>query len=236
MSEQLVVLARGESESHSAYAYRVLRDNIMQFNLKPGYTINEAEIAQMLDVSRTPIHEAVNKLREEKLVDVIPRKESRVSRIEMSMVNEALFIRCCIDPEVMRLAVGNIQPKYVEKLLHNLSQQKQIIDDGTELYRFYPVDDAFHRLIYEATNKTRTHDLLKHVVTQLDRVRYLVRFDGSWNLEAVSYAEHRAMFGYMVYQADLDVDIDTYMKRHVMRFQNSMEILLDKYTDCFSFT
>ncbi|MEA4912280.1 MAG: GntR family transcriptional regulator [Oscillospiraceae bacterium] len=235
MNEQLIVLARGEAESHSAYAYRVLRDNIMQFNLKPGCTINEAEIAQQLDVSRTPIHEAVNKLREEKLVDVIPRKESKVSKIEMSMVNEALFIRCCIDPEVMRLAEGNIPPKYVEKLLHNLSEQKQIIDEGTALYRFYPVDDDFHRLIYEATNKSRTHALLKRVVTQLDRVRYLVRFD-NWNLEAVSYAEHRAMFGYMVYQADLDVDIGSYMKRHVMRFQNSMEVLLEKYADCFSFT
>ncbi|MEA5050979.1 MAG: GntR family transcriptional regulator [Oscillospiraceae bacterium] len=236
MNGEIVLLPRAELESHSEYAYRVLRENIMQFHMEPGFTIDESAFAKMLDVSRTPIHEAVNKLREERLVDVVPRKESKVSKIEMSMVNEALFIRCCIDPEVVRLAAGNIQPKYVEKLLHNLNQQKQILDEGTELYRFYPVDDAFHRLIYEATNKTRTHDLLKHIVTQLDRVRYLVRFDGSWNIEAISYAEHRALFGYMVYQADLDVDVETYMKRHVMRFQNSMEILLDKYADYFSFT
>lgn len=235
-SSKFVVLSKNQSESHSEYAYRVLRDNIMKFRLAPGTPINEAEIAAALNISRTPVHEAVTRLKDECLVDIVPRKESRVSKIDISQVNEGIFMRTCIEPEVFLMAKGNISGQYIKKFLDNLNEQKRILNEEKELYRYYPVDDEFHMLFYEAANKMRTYRVIKKTVTHFDRLRYLVRFDGDFGtIEKISYEEHKALFKVLAYDLPLDSDIYDFFKRHIVRFQTNFDVLMERYSDYISF-
>ena len=50
------------NESSREYAYRIIRNNIIELDIKPGSMISEQEVAQELDVSRTPVHEALLEL------------------------------------------------------------------------------------------------------------------------------------------------------------------------------
>ena len=89
---------RNPGESHAEFAYRVLRSNILTLNMKPGMVINEKEIAAQLKISRTPVHEAVLKLKYEFLIDVRARKESKVSYIDVDLrrfFSAAYFGNCC---------------------------------------------------------------------------------------------------------------------------------------------
>ena len=110
------IVPRLPQEKHSRYAYRNIRQNNMECRLKPGALINEAALAAAMGISRTPVHEAILRLHTEKLVDVIPRKESRVSFINLSLVNEGIFLRCAYEPELVRSLAGNIGGEYLRRM------------------------------------------------------------------------------------------------------------------------
>ena len=55
----LLMDPRQPDENNRAYAYRILRKNIMNIQLQPGCQLSEAELSEHLVMSRTPIHEAL---------------------------------------------------------------------------------------------------------------------------------------------------------------------------------
>jgi DNA-binding GntR family transcriptional regulator len=64
----LTVSARLTGENNKDYSYRVIKEAIMSLELQPGKSISEIELAEVLNLSRTPIREVMAKLREEHLV------------------------------------------------------------------------------------------------------------------------------------------------------------------------
>lgn len=235
MSEIINVMPKYKNESHSEYAYRIIRENIMQFKLLPGSQLNEVDLANALNISRTPVHEAVNRLKEEQLVDVIPRKESKVSLINISLVNEGIFMRCSIEPEIIKLIAGNVHLDYIKKLQLNLDIQKRILDEKTELYKYYPVDDEFHKIIYEAANKSTIYSYVQKVVGHFDRVRRLARLDGQFDIALASNEEHKELFSILMFGLPAEEDLDAFFQKHIMRFQSNMPLLLEEHADYFTF-
>lgn len=86
------------------YSYQPLKDRIFHLELEPGTKISEKEIADELNVSRTPVREAFMKLAEEELLDIIPQSGTIVSRINLRHVEEGRFIREKIEKEIVALA------------------------------------------------------------------------------------------------------------------------------------
>ncbi|MCI8598836.1 MAG: FCD domain-containing protein [Lachnospiraceae bacterium] len=190
----LKILDRKDKESHRDYAYRILRMNIMEFYMEPGCLIDESQLAEALNVSRMPIHEAVTKLKEERLIDVIPRKESKVSRINLAYANEGLFLRSTVEAAVLRLAINNASPDYLRRIWENLEQQKEVVSRENARHEFFQIDDEFHWMIYLAANKPVTLQIVKGAVAHLDRIRYLIRIVGAVDLESPSYQDHEKMY------------------------------------------
>jgi len=83
---KLELFEKDHSESIKCYIYRVLRNNIIDLNLRPGEIISENEIANTLSVSRTPTREAFSKLASEELLEVYPQKGTKVSYIDLKRV------------------------------------------------------------------------------------------------------------------------------------------------------
>ena len=61
----ITVLSRLQGENTSQYAYRILYYNIINLLLAPGEPLSEAEIASALTISRTPVREALSRLRDD---------------------------------------------------------------------------------------------------------------------------------------------------------------------------
>ena len=137
MSEKEFVLYDSlNDETHSSYAKRNIIHNIMLCNLEPGDIINEAELAERMKISRTPVHEAVLALRDMRLIDVIPRRESRVSYINLEHVNEGVFLRCSLEAELLKNLSGNIPAEYMRALQENIKQQKYLFYEKKRSRRF----------------------------------------------------------------------------------------------------
>lgn len=110
----------------------------MTMQLLPGETLNEAELAEIFHVSRTPVHEAVIMLKEEMLVEVYPQSGSKVSYININTLKEGYFMRSVLEPEILATLAGSLSQDYVEKIKENLDLQKKVLEEKmkTVLMRF----------------------------------------------------------------------------------------------------
>jgi DNA-binding FadR family transcriptional regulator len=81
--ERLDRLTRGEHSTVSArvQVYAALREAIVRAELEPGRQLSENELAGRLGVSRTPVREALVRLRDERLVEIVPQLGTFVTRI-----------------------------------------------------------------------------------------------------------------------------------------------------------
>ena len=85
-----------EQKSIQALVYEELKRSIMSMKLKPGQVMSTQDIATRLKVSRTPVREAFLRLKAEGLVEMIPQRETMVSRINVKRVDQEKFIRECL--------------------------------------------------------------------------------------------------------------------------------------------
>ena len=118
--EGLQRLERSAEENNREYVFRLLRYHIMTLKLPPGTVIKENEIARQLNLSRTPVHEAVLMLKEQYLMDVLPQSGSKVSLVDINIMREGYFLRKRIEPEIIRQLAGNTPPEILKRLHDNL--------------------------------------------------------------------------------------------------------------------
>ena len=84
--------------------YDILKNMIVHREIQPGEKINEDRVAKETGVSRTPIREALCRLENEKIIEMIPRRGAFVIRQTEATVREVLEIREVLEGLVTRLA------------------------------------------------------------------------------------------------------------------------------------
>jgi GntR family transcriptional regulator, rspAB operon transcriptional repressor len=153
--------------------YSIVRQLILSGRIVPGAVIDEKEIAALLKVSRTPVREAVKKLSDENLVDVVAQSGTRASRIDRRAVEEAFFIRRALETESAAQAALHMTEAHADALSDILLQHARAIErrhytDAIER------DDAFHRAIAEISDLSRLWRVVEVSKAQLDRCRHLM--------------------------------------------------------------
>ena len=78
------------------YVYAEIRRQIINWKLKPGQRISEAEMSKILEVSRTPVREGFIRLKNEGLVKILSQRGTIISKIDLKKVTEGIFIRTCL--------------------------------------------------------------------------------------------------------------------------------------------
>lgn len=227
------ILDKREKENNREYAYRLLRHNIMTLQLLPGATLNEGELTELLNVSRTPIHEAIIMLKEESLVDVYPQSGSRVSLIHIDILKEGYFLRSVIEPEIIQQIAGNVPGKQMEGLEENLKQQKAVLQSEDKIDAFFKLDDRFHHLIYSAAGKDKTWYAVKKVSSHYDRVRYLDAIMNQTDLESI-LKEHKEIAHILLLGMTGDFDLKYFYNRHLGTYRRHFQGILEKYPGYFN--
>ncbi len=85
------------SGSKKAWAYENLKRRIINVELPPGLPINEAELAQQLQISKTPVREALRQLERDGLVENVPSRGSTISHITSQEISDVFQIREIIE-------------------------------------------------------------------------------------------------------------------------------------------
>jgi DNA-binding GntR family transcriptional regulator len=158
--------------SAGAQAFAALRHAIVTLKLKPGQAFSEQEVAQRLGVSRTPVREAVIRLAEAGLLEVLPQRGTFVRKISLKAVRDARFVREAIELAVLREAVGRLPASFFATARALIAGQREAAA-GDDLERFLGLDDAFHRSFADAVDLGHAWSVVEAQKTQMDRVRFL---------------------------------------------------------------
>jgi len=93
----------------SPQIYERLRRAITTLELAPSESVSEKDLAQKLGVSRTPVREALIRLADEGLIDVLPQRGTFVAPIRLQDVEDAQFIREALEVAVVRRLTGHMK-------------------------------------------------------------------------------------------------------------------------------
>lgn len=169
---------------------RILRDRILYLELKPGASISDMELAEELEVSRTPIREALLLLSQEHLVNIYPQSGTFVAPIDLGLVREVIYIRHVLECEVLsHLAEQHQSPS--RELLHSLNLQELAIREDDQ--KAYVMNDhQFHQELFALGGHARTWELIQGPYRQTTRF-HILDFQHSKDVFTTSLNEHRAI-------------------------------------------
>ncbi|QJY50238.1 GntR family transcriptional regulator [Pseudonocardia broussonetiae] len=123
-------------------AHAAVRELILGGELSAGTRLGEAELADRLGVSRTPVREALGRLAAEGLVELVPNRGARVASWSVAELEGVFELRALLEPQLTALAVPNAGPADVEAL-DDLAQQ--MVDVAAhDLDALVPLNRAFH--------------------------------------------------------------------------------------------
>ena len=157
-----------KNESIKEYAYRIIRENILNMVLTPGTKISEKEISDELSISRTPVREAFIRLSQQALVEIFPQRGTYISKINTNQIIEFKFLRLTLDQAVMKLACKNFPENMKLKLQHCLAEQ-EICVKTNNYDQFFELDNKLHCLIFTGCEKPNIWKIIQE--TNLNYVR-----------------------------------------------------------------
>lgn len=150
--------------------FNTLRRAILRGELKPGERLMEIQLANKLGVSRTPIREAIRKLELEGLVLMIPRKGAEVAEITEKNLRDVLEVRCALEELAVQLACDRISEDGIQEL-HAAAEHFHNVLGSDDITQIAQADEAFHDVIFRATDNGRLIQLLNNLREQMYRYR-----------------------------------------------------------------
>ncbi len=232
----MVVLPKRKGETNASYAYRVLRYNILMFKMPPGALLRETVAAQMLGVSKTPVHQAVSMLREQLLVDVTPQSATHISRINVSVMRQGSLLRTDIEAATLNRMAGRLPSSYIVRLRDCLAQQKEALsEDVIDPYRIITLDDEFHRIVFEGSGLEFTWKMIRSASVHYDRVRYMGLIYGDVESTPI-YRDHEDLYKRLAFGTRLSHDqIYTFMYGHLNYYVDFFDEVVSEHPDFFDF-
>lgn len=148
--------------------YNTLRERIIDCTYPPSTLLSEDALTEELNVSRTPIRDAISRLEQEGLVSILPKKGVMVSPLSLTELNSIFEIRLILEPYVLR----TFGPTLDELELRNY-YDKFLQDDALSTKEKYHLDDCFHHYLMESSSNRYIYHTYRQLQAQNSRFRKL---------------------------------------------------------------
>ncbi|MCP1673486.1 DNA-binding GntR family transcriptional regulator [Natronocella acetinitrilica] len=146
--------------------YGVIKKRILNGRYPPGSYVREATIGTELELSRTPIREALRRLVSEGWVEIIPHHGARVVSWTSRDVEEVFEIRALLEPHVVRRAASRISDEQLDTLSALADEMEGLAVDPDEdaLEQIAALNSRYHGCLIDAADSPRLQRLLEALV------------------------------------------------------------------------
>ncbi len=204
----------------SEKAYRLIKEKIITLELPPSSLINEQTLMEELELGRTPIREALQRLAAEGLVNVVPRRGIFVANIHITDLQKIFEVRMLLEGFCARLAAERITDEQIaemEAVLQELAQAQ-----NADIETFMIIDERFHALLYQAAGNEFLAEALDRLYAPSLRLWYLV-VDRLADLRG-EIATHREIIPAL--KARDGAQAEAVMRQHIAGFQRQIRAAL----------
>lgn len=174
----------------------VLRQEILAGAYRPGQRLSEPELARRLNVSLTPVREALGVLAGSGLVTRSGRQGTHVRQLHATDIENLLAVREVLEVLAVRQAMQNLTPEDAKRLGAILEAQERatelVRDDPTSaLPLLIEANDDFHALILQRSRNEWLSEMLASIQDLLGFARARLRAHAPLERRRQSLAEHR---------------------------------------------
>lgn len=200
--------------------FEILRKAILDGSIAPGERIMETTVAEMLNISRTPVREAFRKLEIEGLTEYHPKKGTVVRGITKEDIAEIYDMREVLEGLAVRIACQNADENAIARLRGVLKQMEASIAEKDDV-RLFELHDEYNNIILQMTDSKRLINNLGYLYEYITSFRKITL--SHKERKAISLKEHIQIVDY-IEQRDGE-KAEKYCRDHIKRAKEI--ILLD---------
>ena len=187
----------GKPRTLADKAYEQIKDRLISAKYVPGQFLQEAQICADLKMGRTPVHQALHRLQQESLVEIIPRKGILVNSDSLSEIFLALEARSLIEPYCAAMCAERATEEDVEVLrsLHSIYVDKC---DQSSKAKLMEMDRQLHMMIANMAGNHLLSEFLRPIHERMSRIWFLPHWQfhdfgltGSEHEDVLSAIENR---------------------------------------------
>ncbi len=183
---------RGKSLTEQAYA--ILRERVIMGDLSPGSEVSEPELAEQLQMSKTPVREALGRLCVEGFMEAFPRRGYRVTPITLQDMNNLFAVRGVLEGTAAALAAVNLTAEELDEL-DRLADANYVMGENVSTKTFVERNERFHAIIAQGSRNPRLHGLVMNHLEECARLFYMGTRVRDINPETDN--DHHRIIGYL---------------------------------------
>src|SRR5690606_37311363 len=153
--------------------------------------ISENSLSERFGVSRTPVRDAIAKLVTLGFVEVRPQRGTFVSKLSLTQILEARFIREALEVAITEHVAGHATQELIDQCETIIAKQQAAAAQQDALL-FQHLDDEFHHKLADFTHFERATNLIQSEKAHMDRVRNLSLQELGGQYQRV-LSQHRAI-------------------------------------------
>ena len=169
--------------------YRVVKARAIAFALRPGERLNEVALARELNVSRTPLREALNRLVAEEFLRWLPRRGYVVRELDSKEVFDLYEFRAALEVSAAMLACERASDDELEELSKFVESRSKNADESDTL-RVVGLDEEFHERLVALSGNQEMVRVLRNVNARIRFVRWI---DMEKGRRKITQGEHAAV-------------------------------------------
>jgi len=153
-------------------AYQAIKTSILSLAMSPGEHVSETELAEKLNVSKTPVREALQRLKRENLVRIVPRKGVFVTEISDREIEEISEIRSVLIGMAARRSVVLATEDDIRRARHILEAGDRALYQG-DMEEWLQLNDQFHDWLLQVADNQSLRSILSTIDDYFHRFQYL---------------------------------------------------------------
>ena len=172
------------------YAYEKIKDLIINNEVPAGSFLDEKKLLDLLNISGTPVREAVQKLQTEGFVTHIKGKGTFVNEIKLEDLIYAFELREVLEPFAIKLSIKSITDNEIKAMQQNINEQISLRKKG--YYKKYIEKDMdFHHIYLKSAKNSMLIDFLDVILQKCKRYSLSLFKDITESIDVV--AEHESV-------------------------------------------
>jgi len=205
-----------------------IQSQVLSGEVPVGTRLRQEALAEEFGVSRTPVREALQRLREERLVAIVPQLGTFVTHISETAVSDAQFVREALECAAVRGAALRARDHDLTAL-EAIIRRQEAAREAADYDRFYVLDDELHHLLCDLSGHEIAWALSQRAKGHLNRIRRLSMPEPGYMMEMI--AEHRTVVA-AVAAHDPD-EAERTLRHHLRMVLSTLPAIREQHPDYF---
>lgn len=188
MGAALMHISSGDMKTRQELVTDAIRAAILRGRFRPGDRLDQTDLAEELNVSRSPVREALRVLTAEDLVTHYPHRGTVVTERTVDELKELLFVRQLLEGAAARRAVPHMTPERLAELMNIIEEAEA----SPNMERVLALNNEFHTTVYGAFEQS-------YLLAEIQKIRnkiapYNRLYLDNPGQKAAAWSDHRRIY------------------------------------------